>query len=333
MYRRVGDKILWSGCPSAYTVEQAFKDGVRLIINLTERGECDYPIPEGIEYINYEIPDFSFSPVEDVYYKVIMPAVEKLRGCDKILVHCRGGVGRSGTTIAMILQVYEKLDPIKALREVEYRGGGPQTPVQDLAYRWFSRIYGLLGDNIAVLYRDGERFGFGWGIDHASTVANISLDILEAVSSIARTSRQAYKDAYVAGLLHDIGRVHGSFDHNVSGSRMVYELESVKRIARADVVAKAIYHHRRSTDFFGDEELAGMGEEAQVVVAAVRAADAIKNAYFEDGLYYGLELEGDELVVKGSMFLEIMFKDFIEKSEPLRRLLGVNVVFRKSYYI
>lgn len=328
MFRVLYDKIYWSGCPSSHSLEDAAREGVSLVINLTVKGECDYALPPGVEYIGYEIPDFSFAPVEDVYANVIVPALERLRSCEKVLIHCLGGVGRSGTTIAMLLLAYRDIDPEKALREVEIRGGGPESPAQKLAFRWFARAYGLVGDKMLDLYMDVSRFSFGWEIHHASTVANIALDILEAVSAYVKISRQGYVDAYVAGLLHDIGRAKGAIDHHVEGARLVRDLSSVQEIARLDVVSKAVYHHRKRTDLLGDGELASMGEEARVIAAAVRAADAIKNAYMEDAVYSGVEAVGDELVVKGNMF-----KDFIEKSEPLRKLTGLKVVFRKDFWL
>lgn len=328
------DGLVWTSCPDPATLERAVEEGVTLIVNLAV-GQCSYAPPSGVDYVEIEIPDFSFTAHEYVYGEALAEALARAARGERTLIHCLGGVGRSGTAAAMYL-VARGLEPSEALARVESLGGGPQAPVQELAFRWFSRVHGLLGgEGLLSVYRDARAAGLSdqLHVEHASTVAGVALDILEALAPVTRHGRQAYVDAYLAGFLHDLGKETGpSIDHHVRGAEIVYSMESVRRLGSPPVVSKAVLHHRRSTDMLGDRELEALGPEARLVAAAVRAADAVKNAYVGEGTYYGVELRGGRLVFKGSLWLEIAFRDIVEKTRALVELTGVEVGFEKVHW-
>ncbi len=330
---RVIDGLMWTSCPDAQTLEKALEEGVTLIVNLAP-GQCGYTPPGGVDYVELDVEDFSFTAHEYVYGEALADALARARKGEKSLVHCLGGVGRSGTAAAMYL-VAKGLSPEAALARVESLGGGPQAPVQELAFRWFARAHGLLGGGLLDVYRDAKAAGLRdqLHVEHASTVAGVVLDILEALSPLEELERLDYVDAYLAGFLHDIGRETGpGYDHHVRGAETVRGLESVARLGRPEVVSKAVLHHRRRSDLLGDGGLRALGRGAVLVAAAVRAADAVKNAYVGEGSYYGVELRGDRLVFRGSLWLEMAFKDIVEKSRVLSELTGLKVGFEKVHY-
>jgi len=330
---RIVDGLVWTSCPDPETLGRAAEAGATLVVNLAPQ-QCRYPVPPGMDYIELDIPDFSFTAHEHVYAEALAEARRRAARGEKTLIHCLGGIGRSGTAVAMYL-VSRGLTLDKALARVQGLGGGPQVPAQELALRWFARAHGLLGDRLLDVYRDAAEAGLRdqLRLEHASTVAGVALDILEALAPLARLEKLDYVDAYLAGFLHDIGRETGAgHSHHVRGAEAVRRMESVARLGRPAVVAKAVLHHRRGTDLLEDAELRALGWNAVLVAAAVRAADAVENAYVDEGLYYGVELRGDRLVFRGSLWLEVAFRDIVEKSRALSELTGLKVGFEKVHY-
>ena len=133
--------------------------------------------------------------------------------------------------------------------------------------------------------------------DHASTVANVALDILEATSASYKLSGAHLRSAYAAGLLHDVGRVLArSEDHHVAGALFAAEVPEVGRCCDPLLVAKAVLHHRRGTDLLGDPDLRRLGFAARLVASAVGLADTFSSVYEGEGFYRGVELRGSKLI-------------------------------------
>jgi HD domain. len=173
-----------------------------------------------------------------------------------------------------------------------------------------------------------ENTGY-WGyLDHASTVAGVALDVLDALQDKYRFTAQDRLNTYVAALLHDIGRVWGrEEDHHIIGAEYVKKADFLRDKVDLDIVSKTILYHRRKTRITEDQELASMGVKALVIAAMVRLADSFKNAYKGEGIYLGTEMANDKLVVKinGYMHEEVDFDRFYEKAEALEEVTKIKV--------
>ncbi|MEZ0346041.1 MAG: HD domain-containing protein [Infirmifilum sp.] len=331
--------LYWSSCPDSELVARLAGDGASLVVDLTE-GECSYTVPPGVERLEYPIPNYSYKPFEDVLVNVLYPVAERLSRGEKVLVHCRGGIGRSGVTVAMLLGLLRGASAEEVRRKLEPLGFQAESPSQKLAFRWFFRARDLVGAEwlrsfVERLRRVGGGGNSYWDLysHHASTVAGVAVDVLEAVSERLRVSREDMANAYAAGLLHDAGRVlAGDAVHHEVGARLALEIRELAGCCDPNVVSKAVYHHRKRTDLLGDATLRELGAGAQLVAAAVRLADAFTDVYagWDDysrtGCYRGAELGGSRLILvlecSPPSWLE---RRLAEKAEAFTKLTGIEV--------
>jgi protein tyrosine/serine phosphatase len=98
--------------------------GVRSFIDLT--GDEEMPpyapwLDTKVEYINLPIPDHSVPADPARMREILLALAEGLSGNDAVYVHCRAGIGRTGTVIGCWL------------RE---RGAAPQTALDELNRLW-----------------------------------------------------------------------------------------------------------------------------------------------------------------------------------------------------
>lgn len=331
--RQLGD-LYWSSCPDTELVSELARRGVRLVVDLTE-GECLYELPPGVEKLEYPIPDFSFRAFEGVLAEVVLPVLKRLGRGEGVLVHCRGGIGRSGVTVGMLLALRDNQSAEELLRRLRRLGYMGETASQNLALRWFLRAKGLvdagwIAKMVERMKGVGSRPRSYWELygDHASTVAGVALDVLEAVADRFGLGAMELKTAYAAGLLHDAGRVLGSESiHHEVGAEFAKRLEEVKSCCDPELVAKAVFHHRRGTDLLGDRELREMGLGAQLVAATVRLGDAVQSAYEGEGCYAGVELRGSQLVLllTGYALACVNPNRLKEKAEAFSKLSGLEV--------
>lgn len=325
--------LYWSSCPDTELVSKLARAGVRLVVDLTE-GECLYELPPGVEKLEYPIPDFSYRAFEGVLAEVVLPVLERVRRGDGVLVHCRGGIGRSGVTVGMVLALRDALTAEELLPRLRKLGYIGETPSQNLALRWFLRARELVEAGwIARVVERMKSIGRPrsyWELygDHASTVAGVALDALEAVADRYGLSPRELRSAYAAGLLHDAGRVLGPESlHHELGAKLAGSVEEVRSACDPELVAKAVFHHRRGTDLLGDAELREKGFGAQLVAAAVRLGDAFQSAYEGEGCYAGAELRGAQLVLllTGYQLGCVDPGRLREKAEAFSRLTGFEV--------
>ncbi|MEM1509332.1 MAG: HD domain-containing protein [Thermofilaceae archaeon] len=324
----------WSSCPDTGLVSSLARRGVKLVVDLTE-GECSYELPSGVEKLEYPIPDFSYRAFEGVLVDVVLPVLERIKMGDGVLVHCRGGIGRSGVTVAMLICLRDNLSKEEVLNRMRRLGFMGETPSQTLALRWFFRAQRLtnvqwISKVVKHLKREGVgalRYWTAYG-DHASTVAGVALDILEAVEDTFKLNASDLRNAYAAGLLHDVGRVFGEDEqHHETGAVFALNLKEVKECCNLEVVAKAIFHHRRQTDLLGDKSLRELGEAAQLVAAAIRLGDAFENAYKWEGVYIGSEKKGSKLILLlNSDAYNCVNQAYLKaKAEAFTKLTGLKV--------
>jgi protein-tyrosine phosphatase len=94
---------------------------------------------EGIEVLHLPIPNYGVpaDPEADDYRPLIEDVVERLERGKTVVIHCRGGLGRSGMVAASVLVALGRPagEAIEIVREA--RKGAIETPDQEDRVRWF----------------------------------------------------------------------------------------------------------------------------------------------------------------------------------------------------
>ena len=115
------------GCfPSQKNVDNLIENGVRYFINLTfsdEKRIKPYSLPTLCKQINYPIKDHNtpknLVTFSSFIYK-ISKILESLQPPHKIYIHCRGGHGRAGMIVAILLCHIFKITPQASLIKTAY---------------------------------------------------------------------------------------------------------------------------------------------------------------------------------------------------------------------
>lgn len=121
--------------------------GVSVFVDLTEAGECPSyeaalqaeAIRRGRLVVHHRLPIPDFGVPEDAHMTAILDAIDMALSANRVVyVHCRGGIGRTGTVVGCWL-VRHGSDGEAALRQVAalLGPGSPETDEQRrLIQRW-----------------------------------------------------------------------------------------------------------------------------------------------------------------------------------------------------
>lgn len=225
------------------------------VVVLAERHELCYDVgfwgERGVEVL--------FSPVEDfrapglvVLHRAVGWIAEKVGSGGRVLIHCVGGLGRSGTVAAAYLIHRYGVGWGEALARVRgVRPGAVESEEQVSVLRAYSTALSSAGPRVldAVL-GVGERCGWGWGENHASKVAQLTLRLWEDLSRPLGLDLRGARLLTVAGLLHDIGRGNEGEGENHAGAsaRLILESQELARVlepGELEAAACIARHHRK----------------------------------------------------------------------------------------
>lgn len=115
----IENKAIFGSYPSEGDVEELDKIGVRYYVNLTVDGEKKIkPYETKRKCIRYPIYDdrtpsniYTFCGL--IIY--IIDIIKNLKNNEKIYIHCKAGVSRSGMVVACILSYMNKINPAEAI--------------------------------------------------------------------------------------------------------------------------------------------------------------------------------------------------------------------------
>jgi len=267
----------------------------------------------GVVVLDYLLQPLAARPVEELN-ELARVVIGVVRTGSKVLVH---GSSESDDRCCFVASALAEALGCSAPQSA------PLSPVQELALSWYSRLVNLLGvELLHKLYEVGKLYDFGSGLDHASTVANVSLDLAQALLPLGGLEPGDLRTVYAAGLLHDVGRYFTEREHEEVGVKVLSEhADFLAREFDYDLLTFCIRHHRRHTDPESDPALGHLGERGLLAAAVVRLADSFTNVY-EREEYWGVRVEENVLSVVARRANKRRFEG---KGELLEKVKGLKV--------
>ena len=225
------------------------------VVVLAERHELCYDLGfwegRGVEVWFSPVEDFRAPGFVDLHRTVSWIA-ERAGSGRRVLIHCVGGLGRSGTVAAAYLMYRYSMDWREALARVrEVRPGAVESEEQVSMLRAYSTALASTGSRVLdVAIEVGEQYKWGWGEGHASKVTQLTLRLWEGLSGPLGLDLRSAGLLTVAGLLHDIGRGNEKEgeNHAEASARLILESQDLARVlepGELEATACIARHHSR----------------------------------------------------------------------------------------
>ncbi len=130
--------VMGSSNPTVKMLRQFYQDGFRVIISLLDESEqtpiCNVNKATAMGYIRHSIPVLDWSPPTLDQLSDFLDIVDWVNGQGKIIVHCQGGTGRTGTMAAAywIKRGIPAEEAIRRMRQANERAIGTSSQEQIL---------------------------------------------------------------------------------------------------------------------------------------------------------------------------------------------------------
>jgi len=211
----------------------------KAVLIVVEPHELEYDLNEwerlGVDFLHISVRDFTAPHLLDLYRGVRWIDRFVKRG-QKVLIHCYGGLGRSGTFAAAYL-IYRGLnwtEAITRVRRVVYRAIEIQEQIQIL--RTFDMLMKALPEpKISVVFDFGAKYNFGKGSSHASKVTQLAIELWDGFSNYLNLPEFSLASLAVAGILHDIGRKFDDFNYHIESYRIISSSNDLKKILGEEI--------------------------------------------------------------------------------------------------
>lgn len=332
------DKLALSPMPSGYNIKFLSEIFDNVVV-LVEESELVYDLnlwrKFNVNLLYIPIPDFS-PPHLLTVYEVAKWIDNAIRNGKRVLVHCYGGLGRSGTIAASYL-IYanglkwqEAINHVRSCRPGAIEVLGQQAVLEafDLMLRTSTK------PAIDMLIELGSKFNFGRGVGHASKVTQLSLKLWHLLRNLLKLENDTVLPLIIAGILHDIGVKIDERNHHVLSYNLF--LENARELSIhidgeiLEIAGFLIFHHRRKTGCPNKDESIPLDIRLVVskLTGILRVADGLDRSLSQivDDLDY--KLYDDQLVI------EVFCRDIcdeniqgaLRKSELLSKMLGKQII-------
>lgn len=344
-YWIIEDKLAISPMPSKYDVAflSQFFDSV---VVLVEEHELVYDLDLwrkfNVDLYHVPIPDFHAPHLLTVYN--VAKWIDRAINEDKrVLIHCYGGLGRSGTIAAGYLVYANGLEWREAINHVRLcRPGAIEVLGQQAVLEALDlMLRALTKPAIDTIINFGLQFDFGRGIGHASKVTQLSLKLWHLLRHLLKLEDDTISPLLIAGILHDIGVKIDEKNHHIKSYNLLHEnMEKLPGHLNDEILEIAgflIYHHRRRTGDPRKDERIPLDLRLNVskLIALIRVADGFDRSLNQtvDDIEY--KINDDQLIIEAFCcdICDENVKGAIDKSELLSKILDKHIViFAREFY-
>lgn len=317
---KVGPLIV-SSCASPLSITDILEEKIATIVIVDP--SCTGSFREirqaGVPVIEFSLPPSGVRPVEELN-ELALVVKSIVKSGRNVLIQ---GLGDFDNRIYLVAGI--ALTALNVNAELP----GPLTLAQDLAITWYGRLVSKVGIEVVhQLYELGKLYEFGAGVEHASTVANLSLDLLTALEELFKPGDEELRTLYAAGLLHDLGRFFAEYKHEDTGVGILEQhVGTLSTIVDPKLAVFLVKHHRRRSNPEQDPLYADFGKDGLLLTAILRLADSFTNIYGKEE-YWGASLEANKLVVTARGVDKHRFES---KGKLLEEATGLSLELKHPY--
>jgi len=337
----IDENVAISPMPYQNLIDELSKQ-FKAVVILAEEYELEYDIENwskfNVDTLWIPTRDFTAPQLLQIYLTVkwIKKHVDKGQ---KVLIHCVGGKGRSGT-IAVAYTIYTKhvsfIDALKHVRAV--RRGAVETWEQGKRLKTFETLLNVLPEpKLTKIVEIAEKYNYGRGIGHASKVTELSLALWEQLKQKNKILHLCGTILAAAAIIHDVGVFISDLDHHKHTLKLIRENENNLRqfFSRNeyDAMAWTAYYHRTKA---GDPRtnIKLIGDVKDIVTwsaAILRVADALDYGLNQSVETVSVDFQTDKLIINVYCNIPCKYEisRAVEKSKLLRNLMKTEITLRK----
>lgn len=312
------------------------------VIVLVKDYELEYNInlwrKFNVEYIHLPVPDFHAPQILELYH-IVKWIKEKISQGKKVLIHCYGGLGRSGTVAAAYLMYSRNMAPWNAISYVRRKKSRSIESLRQInLLEIFNLILKLIPEpKLSLIDAIGMKYNYGRGIKHASKVTELSVKLWKELNNYLKLNEHQGLILASSSILHDIGIYRSLKNHHKYALELIEnEKEMLNRLFTNEEITlikwSAYYHRIEAGDPKDNDGLRqDLKEDVRICSAILRIADALDYTLNQSVKDIKISKKDERYIFK--VYCEIpyewsiLIRRALEKSSLLKEVIGNNIFF------